>query len=128
MLILVKKGYIMTAPTLITETPDKVYLLQEMFSAFVYALQNAGIAANTEKIQPKTMTAINVTSEDYEDTGGFLVYIPESFSGNIVATPYSNDTAVTFTSYATGDYLRGGAVFKAVTTDTATKTGLEAWK
>jgi hypothetical protein len=59
----------MTAPTLITETPDKVYLLQEMFSAFVYALQNAGIV---KQYQSNQFTATEATDVEASTAQSFI--------------------------------------------------------
>jgi len=97
--------------------------------------QGANPIANAlaEVLQPDTQEDIDVTTEDFDCPSdapwGFKIYIPEDFGGgNIVATPFGNDAAVTYpdTAYTKGTYLREGR-FKKVTTSTATKTGLEAW-
>ena len=99
-----------------------------------YINQGANDIANAlaEILQPDTQVDVDVTSEDFEiDEAllGFKIYIPEDFGGgNIVATPFGNDSAKTYpdTAYTKGTYLREGR-FKAITTDTVTKTGLEGW-
>lgn len=91
------------------------------FSEYLYSSRMG------KRLHPTTMTAINVTSSDYTDSEGFLIYIPSTFTGNIVATPL-NGSEITFSDYTVGAYLRNGVLFSEVSTDTVTKTGLEAWK
>ena len=74
----------MTVPTLITETPDKVYLLQEMFSAFVYALQYVQgqtiTTAGAQTVNPKvnnlllnnTVATIAATIADAKNHAGIF--------------------------------------------------------
>lgn len=100
---------------------------------FMNGQANEVANALAEILQPSKMgTAVDVTSENYEIAEavfGFMIFIPDNFTGgNIVATPFGNTEPITYAeaAYKKGTYLRD-ARFKTITTDTATKTGLEAW-
>ena len=86
----------MTAPTLITETPDKVYLLQEMFSAFVYALQNVGIikqyqsnqftATEAKDVEASTAQSF-ITADDVCDIVISSLSLTINITENLVGLP-----------------------------------------